>query len=460
MIRHFDLLSTAPVGLLLVLILVAPLPLGSIIPLGQVLLQVLALLAFLAVLIASPQGLSGLHARVPALAVAAVGLFGVLQSLPWPRSLVAWLAPPLPSMWDQVGALLDAAPAALLPLSLVPEVSRAVGVHWLTVAACLLAAAAVGHQRQARRLVLAALLISAVFEITYGADLRFARRSTIWGIEVPGDVNRLRGTFVNPDHFAMYLGLGTTVCVAWLWWSLRRMVHEQMLERRLLYAIPPALAFAMLFSGLAFTGSRAGLVAVVAALLVQASLLGAYYRRWWAVIVAMGVLGLGFLAVLVFGLQQGLGRFLATSAYEVAWNARRFVYVDTLELWLQFPWTGTGLGTFYQAFPLVQRPELAGIWQHAHSDVLELLATTGIVGLPLIGYAFWRLVQHLWRVLRDGRRSEDRAAGLAALGALSAVGFHSLVDFGLTMPANAFTLAVLSGLACGTAVHHSPRRRH
>ena len=50
-------------------------------------------------------------------------------------------------------------------------------------------------------------------------------------------------------------------------------------------------------------------------------------------------------------------------------------------------------------------------------------------------------------MLNDGEGSEERAAGIAAAGALVTVGLHSFVDFGLTMPANALALAVLLGAA-------------
>ena len=50
-------------------------------------------------------------------------------------------------------------------------------------------------------------------------------------------------------------------------------------------------------------------------------------------------------------------------------------------------------------------------------------------------------------MLRDGERSEDRGAALAALGALAAVAVHSCFDFGLTLPANSVTLAIIVGAA-------------
>jgi hypothetical protein len=62
-------------------------------------------------------------------------------------------------------------------------------------------------------------------------------------------------------------------------------------------------------------------------------------------------------------------------------------------------------------------------------------------------------------VLQRGHRSEDRAAGLAGLAALTMATLVSLVDFGLTMPANAFTLAVLVGLCAGTPTGRPERLR-
>ncbi len=45
---------------------------------------------------------------------------------------------------------------------------------------------------------------------------------------------------------------------------------------------------------------------------------------------------------------------------------------------------------------------------------------------------------------------------LAAFGALTAVGIHELLDFGLTIPANAAALAAVCGAAAGVQVRPRP----
>jgi O-antigen ligase len=183
--------------------------------------------------------------------------------------------------------------------------------------------------------------------------------------------------------------------------------------------------------------------------------------------VAVGLAGLAAVAAAV-GVRVGFGRLLATSAEELTLGARTRVAAQSVELWRGFPLTGSGLGTFRDAFPRVQAADQwTGAWHRAHDDWLELLVTGGVVGAALLAVGLAGLVLRLLRVLRGGRYAGERAAALAALGALAALAVHEAFDFGLTLPANAFALAVLCGAAAGASVHgeavdvrqRSPRRR-
>jgi O-antigen ligase len=205
----------------------------------------------------------------------------------------------------------------------------------------------------------------------------------------------------------------------------------------------------VLFVALTFTGSRAGLLGGACGALATALALAARRRR-----LELGSLGLvaplvGLIAVVAIGTQAGFGRWLATSAYELSWSSRLEVYRATVELWQRFPLTGTGLASFREAFPLVQPAGLAGTWWHAHNDLLELLATTGLVGALLVAAGAAGLLVAMLDRLREAGSSEEAAAVAAALGALAAVAVHSWFDFGLTMPANAAALVIVCGAALG-----------
>ncbi len=450
MIRHNDSAFAISLTLLLLIIGWGPLVFGGVLPQERWLLALAGVASCALVLWRwqNPQTL--FPAARPALVLALFGGWGILQSWPWPRFLAAGLAPHLVTIWDDTQKLLGD-PSWGVPLSLAPQVSRVVGSDWLALALGFLAATALGERRVGRRLAALTLLAVACFQIIYGTGNWFERDARIWDFAVPGDPSRLRGTFVNPNHFAFFLALPTTACFAWLWWAWRRVRQREMpAEHRLLLLSLPLLMFILLFAGLAFSGSRGGLLAVVVAVLTQTLLLTARERRWQSGLLGLAVIVLGVSSVVLFGWQNGFGRLLTTSTYEIAWGDRFTVYAATLKLWTLFPWTGTGLGTFRQAFPLVQPAHLDKTWFHAHGDLLELLVTTGVLSLPLLAYGLFHLGRRLFWVLERGRRSEDRAAGLAALGALAAAAVHSWVDFGLTLPANAWTLTILCGLACGT----------
>ncbi len=458
-IRQFDAGSMLAALILLAIVGLGPIYFGSVLPRERIALQAGGFLALAAVL-AGRKPLSELrHIAIPALAVAAIGVVGLLQSLAWPRFLVQILSSHLVTLWDKA-SLLTGAAVDTLPLSLAPAVSRSTAIHWLALAACMAAACAVGRERGLRRILAISLLAVAIFEIVYGSDNWFAQRNSIFGMEVGGDPTRIRGTFVNPDHLALLLIIATTLGFSWLWWSVRRIQRQATVETRLLHAVLPSMLFLLLFVGLAFTGSRAGLVAIIFAILSQTMMLAIHYRRWQVGLLYSGVLAIGLGGILLFGLQKGLGRLLDTSAYELTLNARPVVYRASWELWQLFPWTGTGLGTFRQAFPLVQPTGLERTWIHAHSDVLELLVTTGLIGLPVMACGLLVLVRRLWAVFQLGHRSEDRAAGLGALGAIIGTLLHSIFDFGLTLPANAFIFATVCGLACGAATRKvKPRKQ-
>ena len=460
--RHSGRLSALATALLVAVIVFAPLPFGAVTPMPRAVLQVLALLAFATAFTGCPEPRRLAVVRWPLVALVGIAVIGILQSLPWPHLLASHLAPGVVAQWDTAVDVLEESPPLAVPLSIAPEVSRRTALHWMAVAACLGAAALQGRERGARRLLGLGLLTSAGFQILYGA--RTGASDRIWGVEVPGDAGRLRGTFVNPDHFALYQSIALAFAAAWLWWALRRVLRGDSKagpEGHVLRAAPPVLAFGVVFVGLAFSGSRAGSIAAVLALLAQGQVLAARTRRWQWGLAALGAVALGTGALALFGWRRGLGRWLETSAYEIGWNARLRVWAETIELWSMAPLSGTGLGTFRQAFPLVQPTALPGTWNHAHNDVLELLATVGPLGWLLLAGALVGLGRRLWRVVRRGRRSEDRAIGLGAAGAAVAVLLHSCADFGLTIPANAFTLALALGLACGVPLlpPSTPRER-
>mgnify|MGYP000645735692 CR=1 FL=1 len=450
-------------GALLVAVLLSallfwvPLPFGSVVVWSHAVLQCAAFLLVAIAALVLPRESLPRRALVPAGAVAAIAGLALLQSARWPGGIVRALSPEHARLQEQAAAALTAAggpEAVATALSLAPDASRSAALTWLAVAACAGVAAAVGRHRRERRVLLAGLVGAALLQVGLGTAALATRSASIWGVTVAGDASRLRGTFVNADHLAYLLEAALAIAFAWGWWATGRARWEEAPERRILLVAPPALLWVTLFVAVAFTGSRAGLVAALTAALAQGLAVAAQRRRWRLGVSGLlaGAVGLG--AVAAVSVQQGLGRWLATSPYELSWNDRTVVYALCVQLWQRFPLLGSGLATFRDAFPAVQPADLAGSYWHAHNDWAELVVTTGVAGLGVVAVAAVITVRGLATALRAGRRSEDRAAALAALGVVASVAVHSCLDFGLSMPANAVTL--VSILAAALAVPVPP----
>jgi O-antigen ligase len=454
MIRHSRWAATA---LLAFLLAAAPLPFGGVLPWAAAAIVVLAFLALACAALGLERSEPLRAVAVPACALAALGAYGWLQALPWPAGLVRALSPGHAGLFARAAVLLPLEVSPPSPsLSVAPSISRTVGLTFLAAAGALVAAAVAGHSRRRRRILALGLLAGTLGPFLYGLRLWLAHSKSIWGIYVQGDSTRLRGTFVNPNHFAVWLEIALAAALALVWWAFRRARYEPRLEPRLLFVVPPVLLWLTLFVGLAFSGSRAGLAAALFGLAAQGLALGGRQRSVKPVLAVLALMGVGLLAVLGTDLRQGFGRWMASSGLGTG-GGRLAVYGATWDLIERFPVFGTGLGTFREVFPLVQPKDAPGVWWHAHSDALELLLTGGIVACALALWGAWALVRRLLRVLADGERSEDKAVALAAVGAFATFAAHELVDFGLTMPANAFALVILLGAACGVALRPSPR---
>jgi O-antigen ligase len=433
-------------GALVALVLWAPLPFGSVTGKAASALAAASFVVAALALLAEPSRVLARATRLALAALVAVSALGALQLVPLPVRLAASLSPGHARLVGETHRAFGVAATPPLALTLDRDATRGTLELWAMAAAVLLAAALHGGSRRARRALGAALCGAALFQVVYGVQQWLTGASTIWGTTVPY-TPRLRGSFVNPNHLALLLEIAVAVAFAWLWWSVRRQLAagSASAERRIASAAPAALVWLVLFAGLAFTGSRAGLLAALAATALQIALTSLGGRRWAAVggaaalIVALG-------AVALSGPESGLGRLSRLFA-DGSSPARVEGAAAALSLWSEFPLFGCGLGSFRAGFPLVARRDLGGTLWHAHSDWLELAATGGALALLLVAAALGVVVRRLLVLWRKGERSEDRAAPLAALGALTAVALHELVDFGLTMPANAVVLAAVAGAA-------------
>ena len=88
---------------------------------------------------------------------------------------------------------------------------------------------------------------------------------------------------------------------------------------------------------------------------------------------------------------------------------------------------------------------MSGLVDQAHDEFLQLLVTGGVVGAALGLVALVFGLRALLRAFFAQKHREERAWGLAGIGALVALLLHGISEFDLSIPAIPATLAACLG---------------
>jgi O-antigen ligase len=195
-------------------------------------------------------------------------------------------------------------------------------------------------------------------------------------------------------------------------------------------------------------------------------------RRWRR----FALLGAAWFAVLLFYFgdvpgnphRPGLAS-QATSSDRLAWgwDSRLAIWSNTLAMIGECPWLGWGVGCFTHGWPqqssvwVATNPDpriaaLAGRHTNAaHSEILQLWAELGIVGLALWIILFALHFQACARLMRHERRAL-RLAGLWLMALTVMWLLQAQMNFPLQMPVGRLTLVALLGIAAGLDTRHRP----
>jgi len=305
--------------------------------------------------------------------------------------------------------------------------------------------------RYARALNLA-IIVSALCVTAYGWVMELTTRScTVLFVEKVKTAPwcYFSGTFVNPNSYADLAAISALICPAIFQYRLLQVAKGAPSQRaawraRLMFvggsgALYLAALFATL-SGLILSGSRGGLVAFAIAALTMIVVVGAVRRTS----VIGSIVAVAFLvgSALIMRGEEFARRFLAL--LEEGDSDRSGLVHISLEAIAVRPWTGWGLGSFESLFSVFQPTSVALTYDKAHNVYLESAVELGVPAAALFVLAIGAISLRCLRGIRERHRDTQYSA--AALGVTVYLGVHSLVDFGIQMPAIAITFAAVMGL--------------
>lgn len=245
------------------------------------------------------------------------------------------------------------------------------------------------------------------------------------------------GPYVNRNHFAGFAELAIPVSLVPL------ILGKVRRERRFVIGL-----FALIPIGALFlSASRGGIVAFGVELLFLLSFV-LLRRAGSKHLLTGGIILLAALCLVSWlGVRQVLTRFSSLQSMEVKEGKRASMRHGTWRIFLDHPILGTGLGTLQLVYPPYETLYDGKIVNHAHNDYLETLAETGILGGLCCAWFIGVLLLKGLQLLQETNHSFAGALRLAGLAGCCGIFVHSLVDFNLHIPANAFFFFLMALLA-------------
>jgi len=272
----------------------------------------------------------------------------------------------------------------------------------------------------------------------------------IWTLEQGGNVY---GPYVNHNHYAGLIEMLTPFPLV------LAATHFTSRNGKIVVAGIAALMAASIF----LSGSRGGMAAFVAQMIVLGVLLLRKREGDWKQPLMLGV----FLAMVIVFLVWVGGNELTrrlTSIHteareEIGGGVRVNIDRDCLRMLVKRPVLGWGLGTFPIVYPEFRSFYTTFFVNQAHNDYLQLLVETGLAGFSIMIWFLVLLFRRAAGKLKNWTSSANGAMTAAALIGCVGVLVHSFVDFNLQIPANAALFYVLCGLAVSAPLQESQRRR-
>ena len=445
---------------LIMLLVFAPLPLGSnrawawsILESGLFLGVAVWAALRIARPVARPQALK--QAQAPLLLLLLWVVYTFVQAAPMPPGVLKILSPATYEMYSYAGQSIHSGAG---PISMDQGATLAEALKNSSYICAFFLTLTLARTPDRLRVMALALVFVGLAEAVYGLFNTLSGIEYIWWNPKTAYRGFVTGTFINRNHFAgqmemvIPIGLGLMMADRKMrryyptWKAMFRGAVSFPLERRGRMAIYTLIMFAGLFLSASRAGAGSLFFSLGVVLLISFIARG---RGSAEVRFAPLVFVLAVLAGVWLGVDGLAERY---KQVEVGFEGRATVWASAVNIIGDYPWFGSGAGTFRYIFPLYEKAGIYGFYDHAHNDYLETLTDQGIVGFALLGAAVAILQFRLAKGFVNRRDPLARGILFASLAGVTSIMFHSVFDFNFHIPANATWFFALMGMGISATV--------
>ena len=254
------------------------------------------------------------------------------------------------------------------------------------------------------------------------------------------------GPFVNHNHFASFINLTILPLLSLLLYQFRRGIRYNLLERReTLFLI---FSLSLTICALLLSGSRGGIVSFLAGISFMIFILwkeGEYKKKAFILSLTLSIVSL----LLVLVESESVFNTLST-LYSVSDDPsllyRLKGWKASLDIIMDYPFLGTGLGTYRDIFLLYRPFDMERTFHYAHNEYIQLLVETGVVGFFMLSIPFFVLFIKLNPIQAVDKDREKRYLQAGLYSAIFIMLIHNVVEFNMHIPSNAYLFSIICGL--------------
>ncbi len=246
-----------------------------------------------------------------------------------------------------------------------------------------------------------------------------------------------RSVFVTRNSHAAFMNLALIPAVAY---AIRSHATQPMSPRWFRPAM--AMLIVVLSFSIALTASRAGALSLLGGL----GMVIAMSARMGLMRQAFAWAGLVVAAFLLSQVMMHAGIATLTERSLFVAHDRLIIWSRAWDLLMEAPWLGTGIGTYYFAWPPYKNPADPSSGYFVHNDYLQLWIESGVPGVALLLAFGILLFLRLWSAVNS--RKCGPATGMELTGLFAAVGAtaaHSFVDFNYHIPVTVLGIGLVTG---------------